>query len=45
MAVGVQGLNGDNSFIPPIFLSVDPARKEGAGSIEDQNQERQNNLY
>ncbi len=33
MAVGAQGLIGDNSLIRPIFLSVDPAKKEGAELI------------
>jgi hypothetical protein len=44
MVAGVQGLTGDNSLTPPIFLSADPEKKEGGGSIEDQNQEYQNNL-
>ncbi len=35
MVEDARGLIGDNSLIPHIFLSVDPAKKEGAGLIED----------
>jgi hypothetical protein len=42
MEIGVLILKGDNSYIAGIFLNVGLARKGGAGTIEDENQECRN---
>ena len=41
METGVYGLIDENFLIPYISLKADPAKKEEAGLIEDQNQEYQ----
>ena len=40
-----SGIDRREFSYPPMSLSVDPARGEGVGLIEEQNRECQNNLY